>query len=85
MPTLMSYIATLFDALSTVVVISGVTPVFALCLVPMILYYLREQSFFMVRPHEGIGSLCSSHCILILVVLTTLSGMIFRFASDHIP
>lgn len=47
--TLINYLWTLFNILSTIVVISGVTPVFAICLVPIVLFYVNEQSYFTVR------------------------------------
>ena len=47
--TLRTYLQTLFSVLSTVVVISGVTPLFALCLMPIIAFYVVEQKFFTVR------------------------------------
>ena len=47
--TMRSYLMTAFSVLSTIVVISCVTPVFALCLVPMCLFYISEQKFFTVR------------------------------------
>ena len=50
--TIRSYLATLFTVLSTIVVVSGVTPVFALCLIPMILFYISEQQFFTVTYRE---------------------------------
>lgn len=52
LPTLQSYVATIFDVISTIVVISGVTPVFALCLVPMIMFYVHEQKYFMITYRE---------------------------------
>jgi hypothetical protein len=48
--TLINYLWTVFNVLSTIVVISGVTPVFAISLVPILLFYLNEQSYFTVRP-----------------------------------
>jgi hypothetical protein len=47
--TLRTYLMTLFTIFSTIAVISGVTPVFVLCLIPMIIFYIKEQSFFTVR------------------------------------
>jgi ATP-binding cassette, subfamily C (CFTR/MRP), member 1 len=43
------YLVTLYSVFSTIVVISGVTPVFALCLVPMCLFYVGQQKYFTVR------------------------------------
>jgi hypothetical protein len=48
--TLINYLWTLFNVLSTIVVISGVTPFFAICLIPIVLFYLNEQSYFTVGP-----------------------------------
>jgi hypothetical protein len=50
--TLINYLWTLFNVLSTIIVISGVTPVFALCLIPVVVFYLNEQSYFTV---SGLG------------------------------
>jgi ATP-binding cassette, subfamily C (CFTR/MRP), member 1 len=46
--TLINYLWTLFNVLSTIIVISGVTPIFALCLIPVMVFYLNEQSYFTV-------------------------------------
>lgn len=51
--TLQVYLLVLFEVVSTVVVISCVTPFFTVCLIPIILYYLWEQSYFTV----GLGLL----------------------------
>jgi hypothetical protein len=48
MDTLRAYLQTLFAVISTIAVISAVTPIFMLCLVPMLVYYVKEQSFFTV-------------------------------------
>lgn len=47
--TLRSYLWTLMSVISTIVVISGVTPVFTFCLIPIIAYYIMQQQFFTVR------------------------------------
>jgi len=52
MPDLSTYLSTLFSVFSTIAVISGVTPVFVLCLVPMILFYVNEQRFFTITYRE---------------------------------
>jgi len=52
METLRTYLFTLFTVFSTVVVISGVTPIFTLCLFPMMLFYAWEQSRFTVTYRE---------------------------------
>ena len=49
MNTLRPYLQNLFGILSTIVVISGVTPVFTICLIPIIIFYVVEQKFFTVR------------------------------------
>lgn len=46
--TLRTYLQTLFSVLSTIAVISGVTPLFAVCLIPICAFYLVEQKFFTV-------------------------------------
>jgi hypothetical protein len=45
---LRGYLATLLTVISTIVVISGVTPMFTLCLVPIMIYYMAQQNFFTV-------------------------------------
>lgn len=52
MQTLRTYLMTLFTVISTVFVISGVTPIFTLCLIPMLLYYVWEQSYFTITYRE---------------------------------
>ena len=42
------YLRTLFNILATVAVIAGVTPIFILFLIPMVLFYMHEQAFFTV-------------------------------------
>lgn len=42
------YLSTLFNIVATVAVIAGVTPAFILFLIPMVLFYMREQAFFTV-------------------------------------
>jgi hypothetical protein len=54
--TLINYLWTLFNVLSTIVVISGVTPVFALCLIPVVVFYLNEQSYFTVSERGACAS-----------------------------
>jgi ATP-binding cassette, subfamily C (CFTR/MRP), member 1 len=44
--TVRSYIMTLFTILSTVIVISFVTPIFTVCLIPIIAYYAIQQNYF---------------------------------------
>ena len=48
MGTLRSFLATIFAVVSTIVVISGVTPIFTVCLVPILVYYGIQQRFFNV-------------------------------------
>jgi hypothetical protein len=48
MMALRSYLGTILTVISTIVVISGVTPTFTLCLVPIIIYYMGQQNFFTV-------------------------------------
>jgi ATP-binding cassette subfamily C (CFTR/MRP) protein 1 len=50
--TLRTYLMTMFSVLSTIVVILGVTPAFALLLIPMIIFYLHEQAFFTISYRE---------------------------------
>jgi len=46
------YLGNLFSVITTVAVISGVTPVFFLFFIPMAVYYMREQAFFVVSYRE---------------------------------
>lgn len=46
--TLRMYIRNLTQILSTILVISGVSPVFTACLIPIIFFYVKEQAFFTV-------------------------------------
>ena len=48
MSTMRTYLQTFFNVISTIVVISAITPVFTLCLIPIILYYALEQAYFTV-------------------------------------
>lgn len=48
MMALRSYLSTVMAVFSTIVVVSVVTPVFTLCLIPIIIYYGYQQSFFTV-------------------------------------
>jgi ATP-binding cassette subfamily C (CFTR/MRP) protein 1 len=48
MSTLRTYLQTLFNVLSTIVVISTITPIFTICLIPIILFYAMEQAHFTV-------------------------------------
>lgn len=52
MSTLRTYLQTLFSVLSTIVVISAITPVFTVCLVPIICYYAIEQAYFTLTYRE---------------------------------
>ena len=49
MMALRSYLSTIMTVGSTIVVVSFVTPVFTLCLIPIIIYYGFQQNFFTVR------------------------------------
>mmetsp|Transcript_6110 Transcript_6110/g.15236 ORF Transcript_6110/g.15236 Transcript_6110/m.15236 type:complete len:1427 (-) Transcript_6110:1683-5963(-) len=46
MTALRSYLTTIMNVASTIVVISTVTPVFLICLVPIIMFYGSQQAFF---------------------------------------
>ena len=41
--TLGSYLATIYNVLGVIIVISSITPIFAVCLIPMIAFYLKQQ------------------------------------------
>jgi ABC-type multidrug transport system fused ATPase/permease subunit len=49
MTALRSYLTTIMSVCSTVVVISGVTPGFTICLIPIFIFYASQQKFFTVR------------------------------------
>lgn len=53
MDNLRTYLMTLFSIISTVAVISGVTPAFTLCLIPVAIYYLVQQAYFTVRQNRS--------------------------------
>jgi ABC-type multidrug transport system fused ATPase/permease subunit len=57
MNTLRTYLQTLFNVFSTIVVISGVTPMFTICLIPILIFYVVEQNFFTVRIRFSISRL----------------------------
>jgi len=50
--TLRSYLATMFTVVSTIFVISGVTPIFTVCLVPIIVFYVVQQNYFTTTYRE---------------------------------
>lgn len=50
--TLRMYIRNLTQIASTILVISGVSPVFTACLIPIILFYMSEQAFFTITYRE---------------------------------
>lgn len=50
--TLRSYLTTLFTIVSTIVVISTITPVFTLCLIPILAFYLMQQAYFTTTYRE---------------------------------
>ena len=52
MNALRSYLTTIMNVVSTIVVISGVTPWFTICLVPIILFYASQQNFFTMTYRE---------------------------------
>jgi hypothetical protein len=71
MQTLRTYLQTLFAILSTIVVISGVTPVFTICLIPILIFYVVEQNFFTVRirllmSRSLIATLAHTHTVSLL-------------------
>ena len=50
--TLRSYLNSLMSVISVVFVISSVTPMFTLCLVPIIIFYLHQQNYFTTTYRE---------------------------------
>jgi hypothetical protein len=53
MMALRSYLSTIMSVASTIVVISFVTPLFTVCLVPILIYYALQQKFFTVSCRGG--------------------------------
>lgn len=49
---LRSYLSTIMSVCLTIVLISAVTPLFTICLVPMIIYYGYQQNFFTMTYRE---------------------------------
>jgi hypothetical protein len=62
MMALRSYLGTVMSVASTIVVISFVTPFFTVCLVPILIYYAIQQSFFTVSKmnHRGFQTMFES-------------------------
>lgn len=50
--SLRSYLSTLSSVISTIVVVSFVTPLFILCLIPIIIFYLMQQAYFTITYRE---------------------------------
>jgi len=50
--TLRSFLQTMFAVGSTIIVISGITPIFTVCLIPIIFFYLMQQRYFTVTYRE---------------------------------
>ena len=50
--TLRSYLNSLMSVISVVFVISSVTPMFTLCLVPIVIFYLHQQNYFTTTYRE---------------------------------
>lgn len=46
--TLRTYLQTFFNVISTVAVISAITPIFTLCFIPIIIFYAMQQAYFTV-------------------------------------
>jgi ATP-binding cassette subfamily C (CFTR/MRP) protein 1 len=70
---LKSYLATVFSVISTIAVISGITPMFMVCLIPVIIYYMRQQVFFTVNhSYSGFGASFLS------LIRSTLSQVTYR-------
>jgi len=44
--TMRSYLATLSSVIGTVIVVSFVTPTFTFCMIPIILFYIKQQRYF---------------------------------------
>jgi len=50
--TLRSYLATLTSVVGVIIVVSTITPYFALCLLPMIFFYMHQQNYFTTTYRE---------------------------------
>jgi len=50
--SLRGYLTTLFTVFSTIIVISGITPVFTICLIPLIAFYVLQQKYFTITYRE---------------------------------
>ena len=61
MMALRSYLSTIMAVCSTIVLISAVTPLFAICLVPMIIYYGYQQNFFTVSAPSRLNTIAYHH------------------------
>lgn len=68
--TLRTYFMTLMSVVSTVAVISLVSPLFIAFLVPIILIYMKEQAFFTVSFHstEILRIPCRAACHSFLMI-----------------
>jgi ATP-binding cassette subfamily C (CFTR/MRP) protein 1 len=53
------YLRTLFNVFATLAVIAGITPVFILFMIPLVLYYMHEQAFFTVSVGECLSRVCT--------------------------
>lgn len=85
MNTLRTYLQTLFNVLSTIAVIVGVTPVFALVLIPMIVFYASEQSYFTVtyRELKRLDSVARSPIYALLGETVDGAAIIRAFGAQH--
>jgi ATP-binding cassette subfamily C (CFTR/MRP) protein 1 len=52
MSTLRSYLATMANVFSTLIVISTVTPMFLVCLIPLVIFYAMQQEYFTATYRE---------------------------------
>jgi len=50
--TMRSYLATFSNVVGVIIVISYITPVFTICLIPMIAFYIKQQSYFTTTYRE---------------------------------
>ncbi len=76
MTALRSYLTTIMSVICTVFVISGVTPAFTICLIPMILFYVSQQKFFTVRSERHRMPVCTgsnSRCIQLPLFLSKMT------------
>ena len=54
------YFDCVFVIMSTIIVISAITPFFIVCLIPIVIFYAMQQQFFVVSPRMAFGAVVIS-------------------------